>query len=247
MYRRQFLQSLNAMGAIIILPAAEIYNEGPSVVTTTNTPALVVPGGHVKIAANSWDIPKVGIVAIGGLGGAILNDLAGRLPHPCLSIAIDTDVAALNQVKADRKIPLGNGIAMTDLHAARLLAQSSIPEIADAVAGLDMVLLVLQALEPHPTPGIQINVTKDSASPRTRRSISAGPRSALQRRCHGVELHHVCARSSCPPRCTAIYENRAGAARLRPLSPAAESNSPPESPARYAGATPSPWSACACG
>ena len=31
------------------------------------------------------------------------------------------------------------------------------------------------------------------------------------------------------------------------LSPAAESNSQPESPARYAGATPSPWSACACG
>ena len=143
MYRRQFLQSLHVMGANIILPASELSGEDGSVITLTNTPVLVAPENLVEVTASGWAIPKVGIVAIGGLGSAILSDLAGRLQYLGLSIAIDTDVSSLNQVKADRKILVDNGKALlADRHTARLSAQSSISEITDAVAGLDMVFLV---------------------------------------------------------------------------------------------------------
>ena len=134
MHRRQFLQTLNAFGAGIILPASAFYGEGASVPTPTSA---------VEVAGGDWDIPKVGVVAVGGQGCAILNELAGRLPYLGLSIAIDTDVASLLRVEADRKVLVGDGKALPlNSHAARRLAQSSTPEIADAVAGLDMVLLV---------------------------------------------------------------------------------------------------------
>ena len=143
MHRRHFLQTINAMGASIVLPASAFNDEGRSVIPPTSTPPLIAPTNAVEVAANGWDIPKVGVVAVGGLGCTILNNLAGRLPYLGLAIAIDTDVASLHQLKADRKILVGDGKALPlDPHAARLLAQSSIHEIADAVAGLDMVLLV---------------------------------------------------------------------------------------------------------
>ena len=143
MYRRQFLQSLHVMGANIILPASEPSGEDGSVITPKNTPVLVAPGKVVEVDASVWGVPKVGIVAIGGLGSAILNDIDGRLPYVRRSIAIDTDVRSLRRVKADCKIRVGDGRDLPrDHHGARLLAQSSIPEIADAVAGLDMVFLV---------------------------------------------------------------------------------------------------------
>ena len=123
--------------------ASAFYYEGLSVITPTTTKPLVAPANAVEVAASGWDIPKVGVVAVGGIGSAILNQLNGRLPYLNRSIAIDTDVNALQRVKADRKILVGDGTALPlDLHAARRLAQSSTPEIADAVAGLDMVLLV---------------------------------------------------------------------------------------------------------
>lgn len=144
MHRRRLLQALNAIGTGIILPGSEFYGEGVSVITPPNTTPLVAPESLVKLADNSWDIPKVGIVAIGGIGCAILSDLAGRLPYLGLSIAISTDAGSLNQVKADRKIRVGDGKSFPlDSHAARLRVQSSISEITDAVAGLDMVFLVV--------------------------------------------------------------------------------------------------------
>ena len=143
MYRRQFLQSLHVMGANIILPASEPSGEDGSVITPKNTPVLVAPGKVVEVAASVWGVPKVGIVAIGGLGSAVLNDIEGRLPYVGRSIAIDTDVRSLRRVKADCKIRVGDDSDLPrDHQGARLLAQSSVPEIADAVAGLDMVFLV---------------------------------------------------------------------------------------------------------
>jgi cell division protein FtsZ len=143
MHRRQLLQVLNAVGASIIFPDSEFYVEGQSVITPPNTTSPVAPERLVELADSGWDIPKVGIVAIGRLGNAVLNDLTGRLPYLALSIAIDKDLAALNRVKVDRKIRVGDGKSFPlDPHAARLLAQASMPEITDAVAGLDMVFLV---------------------------------------------------------------------------------------------------------
>lgn len=145
MYRRQFLQTLNAMGANIVLPASAFYEEGSSVITPTTTQPLIASTNAIEVAHSGWDIPKVGVVAVGGLGNAILNELTGRLPYLSRAIAINTDVASLQRIKADRKILVGDGKALPlDPHGARLLAQSSLPEIADAVAGLDMVLLVAE-------------------------------------------------------------------------------------------------------
>ena len=143
MHRRQFLQTLNAMGASVILPASAFYDEGASVITPTTTQPLIAPANAVKVDGRASDTPKVGIVAVGGLGCDMLNELAGRLPYLSRTIAIDTDVTSLLRIKADRKILAGDGKSLPlDPYAARLLAQSSIHEIADAVAGLDMVFLV---------------------------------------------------------------------------------------------------------
>ena len=145
MDRRQFLQTLNFVGASFILPRSEGYDEGSSIVLPTTTQPLIAPTYAVEDAADGWVIPKVGVVAVGGLGGTILNDLAGRLPYLNRAIAINTEVASLQWVKADRKILVDDLKALpNNPHAARLLAQSYLPEIAEAVAGLDMVLLVAE-------------------------------------------------------------------------------------------------------
>ena len=143
MHRRQFLQTLNAMGASALLPASVFYDKASSALTPASTQPLVAPTNAVEVADSGWDIPKVGVVAVGGLATAILGKLAGRLPYLGLSIAIDTDVHSLHRVKADRKLLLGDGKApYLNPHAAHLAAQLSIQEIADALAGLDMVLLL---------------------------------------------------------------------------------------------------------
>lgn len=143
MHRRQFLQTLNAVGASVILPASAFYDEGASVITPTTTQPLIASANAVKVDGGASDTPKVGIVAVGGLGCDMLNELAGRLPYLSRTIAIDTDVTSLLRVKANLKILADDGKFLPlDPYAARRLAQSSIHEIADAVAGLDMVLLV---------------------------------------------------------------------------------------------------------
>ena len=145
MYRRRFLQTLNLMGASLILPQSEGYDERSSIVLPTTTQPLIAPTYAVEDAAEGWDIPKVGVMAVGGLGGTILNDLAGRLPYLTRAIAINTDVASLQWVKADRKILVGDRKPLPHHpHAPWVLAQSYLLEIADAIAGLDMVFLVAE-------------------------------------------------------------------------------------------------------
>ena len=143
MLRRQFLQILNVMGASALLPASAFYVKASSVLTPPNMQPFVAPTNAVVVADSGWDIPKVGVVAVGGFGTTILSKLTGRLPYLGLSVAIDTDAPSLHRVKADRKLLLGDGKDLyLNPHAARPPAQSSIDEIADALAGLDMVLLL---------------------------------------------------------------------------------------------------------
>ena len=143
MHRRRLLQALNAMAAGIILPNSEFYGECVSVIKPPTTTPPVAPESLVKLADSSWDIPKVGIVAVGGIGCSILSNLSDRLPYLGLSIAINTDAGSLNQVKADRKILVGDRKSLSHHpHAPWVLAQSYLPEITDAIAGLDMVFLV---------------------------------------------------------------------------------------------------------
>ena len=131
------------MGASALLPASAFYDKASSALTPASTQLLVPPTDAVKVADSGWDIPKVGVVAVGGPGTAIVGKLAGRPPYLGLSIAIDIDIHSLHRVKADRKLLLDDGKDLyLNPHAARLAAQLSIDEIADALAGLDMVFLV---------------------------------------------------------------------------------------------------------
>ncbi len=80
MHRRQLLQTLNAMGASIVLPAAAFDGDGISVTTPTTQP-VNTPANAAEVNGYDRDIPKFGVVAVGGLGGAILNALTVRLPY----------------------------------------------------------------------------------------------------------------------------------------------------------------------
>ena len=137
MHRRQVMQIIHAVGASVALPASAFYGESASVIAHESTQTLNGPDEAAR------DSPKVGIVAVGGLGCAVLSDLSGHIPYLNRSIAADTDASALHRAKADRKILVGDGNALALHHqAAQRLAQSSLREIANSVAGLDMVLLV---------------------------------------------------------------------------------------------------------
>lgn len=118
MDRRHFLQTVNAFGVGAFMPAS---------------------------AQNEH---RVGIVAIGGAGGNVLNDLAECLPQQCRTIAINTDVSALNRLSAVRKIKIdcifgpSVGSDAGRRLAVRRQAQCATDEITEAVSGLDAVLLV---------------------------------------------------------------------------------------------------------
>lgn len=85
MYRRQFLQTLNFMGASLVLPQSEGYDEGSSIVLPTTTQPLIAPTYAVEDAADGWDIPKIGVVAVGGLAGTRLyqKPRRRRTRHGC--------------------------------------------------------------------------------------------------------------------------------------------------------------------
>lgn len=146
MYRRQFLQTVNAIGASIVLPASAYCNATTldnfptiSQASITNTRAIMDTG------RNGSEVPRIGIVAIGRQGCAVLNALMERLPSLTLSIAIDTDAASLLQVNADRTILVGNiHENPLDPRAARQVGHSFLLEFANAIAaaGLNIVLLV---------------------------------------------------------------------------------------------------------
>jgi len=111
----------------------------------TNQPvSLIAPAHGVEALRCGWDYPKIGMIAVGGISRSILGDLAMELPYLRRTIAIDTDLDALKQIKADRNIWLGHtAVPSQGPQSARLLAQSAIPEIIQAVSGLDMVMLAV--------------------------------------------------------------------------------------------------------
>ena len=88
MYRHQFLQTVNAIGASIVLPASAYCDvttlgNSPTIsqVSIANTRAIMDTGW------NGSETPRIGIVAIGKQGCEVLNALMGRLPSLTLSIA----------------------------------------------------------------------------------------------------------------------------------------------------------------
>ena len=139
MDRRHFLKAVNACSAACALST--------SALATLAAPRQE-PVNSVGRSAAVRNAFRVGIVGIGGAGGNVLDYLAERLPHLDRTVAINTDADSLRRRKADRKIRIGDiddepvKSNMARRAIVRRNARSAVDEIADAIAGLDMVLLV---------------------------------------------------------------------------------------------------------
>lgn len=93
------------------------------------TAALPVPAFGASSADPACGIVRFGVITVGGIGRAILDDRTLNLPYRPRTIAINTDAAGLDKVSADRKILVGGGGVLP-------------AHIADAVAGLEVAFLV---------------------------------------------------------------------------------------------------------
>ena len=135
MDRRTFIHSLACLGATTALPAFAFDGE------TRATAILEAATSPAK--SESLSEPRIGVIAVGGAGGTILSELYGKFPYLSYSTAIDIDSDALQRVAADRKILIGDAMARPrDARTANLLANKAWPQIADAVADLDIAFIV---------------------------------------------------------------------------------------------------------
>ena len=141
MDRRHFIQIVNTLGLGSVLPA--------SADTTQAARRLGEPTNSVMVNAEGiGNGLRVGVVGVGGAGGQILSDISGTLPINCRTVAINTDANSLHRLKVDRKIRISDiqdELVISGFPrqvVVRRFARSAIPEIAEAVAGLDMVFLL---------------------------------------------------------------------------------------------------------
>lgn len=141
MNRRQFLQSLTAAGTNAILPTFALAYQGSS----TETPKIAPPTIQFQniFEEDAWDLPRIGILSVGGIGGTILSEQAKNFPYLSRTIAIDTNPFSLQGAIAEKKILVGDGANLpADINAAQFFANSARQEIANSVAGLDIVFIV---------------------------------------------------------------------------------------------------------
>ena len=136
MDRRRFIQTGSCLGfAATQHVFALLENAQPM--------APILEGLNQGVSASSLEIAgnpmkaRIGIIAVGGAGGAILSKLDGKLLHLHRSIAIDTDRDALSDVVADRKI-----LFDSPLSPIAFLTSAAIEQIAKAVTDLDFVFIV---------------------------------------------------------------------------------------------------------
>ena len=141
MKRRHFIQIVNTLGFGSVLPAPDATTQAARCLVELTNSAMV----NAKGVRNGF---RVGVVGVGGAGGQILRAIAGTLPDNCRTVAINTDANSLRRLKADRKIRISDiqdelvRSGFSRQVVVRRFARSAIPEIAEAVAGLDMVFLL---------------------------------------------------------------------------------------------------------
>jgi cell division GTPase FtsZ len=124
MNRRQFLHTLTAAGTNAILPTFALAHQD-SWVETPKIESLPIESKNI-VADVAWDLPRVGILSVGGTGGAILSDHVGNLPYLARTIAIDTNPFSLHRAMANRKILVGDGTnRSTEPNIERFLAKSA--------------------------------------------------------------------------------------------------------------------------
>lgn len=143
MDRRKFLRSLTALGAGSALPALAL-NETRAPVLAAGTQSTVGDNGgdfHTPESGGDWEAPRIGIVAIGGAGSAILSSVGGNFPYLSRSIVVDTDPFALHRIRANQKILVGNGQKLDAIATVRLSSATKC-QIGHALDGLDVVFIL---------------------------------------------------------------------------------------------------------
>lgn len=129
MDRRQFLQAINANGMSAMLPAS-VFVSGSSSGPTQMAPSPATDDrAFVEVAATPWNIPKIGIVSVGGIGGTCLptsDDLTQSLPFLSRTIAVHTYGVELHFMKADRQVLVGDSKTRFNRHTAKLLAHACV-------------------------------------------------------------------------------------------------------------------------
>jgi cell division protein FtsZ len=129
MNRRQFNQTVFAIGAIAALPALAYP-----------TAAAVQP--LLKSELDNGLI-RIGLIAVGGSDGNTVASMARGLSYVTRAIAIDTDAAALNSAGADRVVLIGSGIDKPQHpRQAFEMARRQAHEIEADIGDLDLVFII---------------------------------------------------------------------------------------------------------
>lgn len=120
MNRRYFLDALAALGAFTAVPA--------------------LAGLDDKVFAAGAPL-RIGIVAVGGAGCAIVSNLRDKLPQTTQVIAINTDETSLPDTLADVKVLIEGGLQASP-DAARAQALIHEAAIAQALSPFELVFIV---------------------------------------------------------------------------------------------------------
>ena len=139
MARRHFLHSVNSIGVGALSPLLAM--------APPNVPRIATPSNSSSMNEGKAGF-QVGLVGVGGAGVNVLSVLIGRLPSYFRMIAINTDASSRHNMPAYRKILVG-GIPDNPARSeaarrsiVRRNAWSAADQIAEAVAGLNMLLIV---------------------------------------------------------------------------------------------------------
>ncbi len=139
---REFLQLVSLAGSTCAFPRLGGASEQAE--PSQNTPTETTSDGTYGEVDGFDGTLKVAVIAVGGAGCAILTRISRKLPYLDRTIAIDINPFGLEQVTADRKILIGDGKHRPRrADTARFMAATARAEIANAVANLDLVLMIV--------------------------------------------------------------------------------------------------------
>jgi len=127
MNRRQFNQTLVALGAIATLPALAYPRDVAAIPELEPAERMI----------------RIGLVSVGGADGNTVATIAQGLSYVTRTIAIDTDSDALISAGADRTVLIGRGIDKPQHpRQAFEMARRQAHDIEAAIGDLDLVFIV---------------------------------------------------------------------------------------------------------
>jgi cell division GTPase FtsZ len=141
MDRRTFVKALSGLAAPTALPINRFTGEYFPVLEASSAELLV----QTENGFDSPVSPRIGVVAVGGIGQAALSCMYGKLPHLHHSITIDLNPASLEVLAEYKKALHGNSDATNHRDSATrrfLHTNKSKAQIHEALADLDLVFVV---------------------------------------------------------------------------------------------------------